>query len=333
MPRNARKQGSTESTRTSSRRPARRHGVTSRESPTTRLLHTRATHLLANIPLDILGEVLSHLAPLDVLHLARTDKYLRRLLMSRSFVSFWERARQNDEELPPCPAHLSEPQFKKWNDMPQKIDQALADFIPATSEALTASERKQSEQYASTQWRTAARTRFHVRTALELQAQYSGIKTAKQKESWLDRQRTSWNGIEEHAALCREYIEGVDPKSEEEANQFRSQRKERMLQDLRTLGYEEEFDLCGMFSPSEIPTGETMYPRIHTPRKLSEREWQTIRGPMIAYMEEVKVALAGHRRDTRIRDKIAAYLTPTYAAFIMTQPANVFALPRSDNSP
>ena len=57
MPRNARKQGSTESTRTSSRRPARRHGVTARESPTTGLPHTRATHFLANIPLEILGEV------------------------------------------------------------------------------------------------------------------------------------------------------------------------------------------------------------------------------------------------------------------------------------
>lgn len=85
--------------------------------------------------------------------------------------------------------------------MPQKIDQKLVDLIPATSEALTASERKQPEDVSNTKWRTAARTRFHVETALRLQAKYEELRKPKERAKWLDEQRAAWDKVEEVCAV------------------------------------------------------------------------------------------------------------------------------------
>lgn len=85
--------------------------------------------------------------------------------------------------------------------MPQEIDQKLVDFIPATSEALTVSERKQPEQVANSKWRTTARTRFHVETALRLQAQYGELERPKERTKWVKEQRAAWTSIEEVGAV------------------------------------------------------------------------------------------------------------------------------------
>lgn len=52
-----------------------------------------------------------YLTPKDLLSLARTTKSLRAFLMSRNSRLFWKTARRNMEDLPPCPADLSEPAY------------------------------------------------------------------------------------------------------------------------------------------------------------------------------------------------------------------------------
>lgn len=64
-----------------------------------------------NVPLDIGFEVFSHVDPLSLLHLARTSKDLREMLMTRRSSSIWRAARRNVEGLPDCPSYLSEPQY------------------------------------------------------------------------------------------------------------------------------------------------------------------------------------------------------------------------------
>ena len=82
---------------------------------------------LVEMPLDVLFEVCAilhllmmtsqflqifgHLKPLDLLHLARTTKDLRAILMKRSSISIWKRARSQLNGLPDCPDDLSEPQY------------------------------------------------------------------------------------------------------------------------------------------------------------------------------------------------------------------------------
>ncbi|KAF8162809.1 hypothetical protein B0H34DRAFT_295051 [Crassisporium funariophilum] len=66
---------------------------------------------LFEMPLDILFEIFGQLEPIDLLHLARTTKDLRAILMKRSSISVWKSARSKIIDLPSCPDDLSEPQY------------------------------------------------------------------------------------------------------------------------------------------------------------------------------------------------------------------------------
>jgi hypothetical protein len=57
------------------------------------------------------AQIFGHLDPLDVLHLTRTTKALRDILMRRSALSVWKHALSNVEGLPDCPRDLTEPQW------------------------------------------------------------------------------------------------------------------------------------------------------------------------------------------------------------------------------
>ena len=45
-------------------------------------------------------QILGHLRPLDILHLARTTKEFRQILLHKSSISVWKAARANVPDLP-----------------------------------------------------------------------------------------------------------------------------------------------------------------------------------------------------------------------------------------
>lgn len=56
-------------------------------------------------------QIFGHLHPLDLLHLARTTKPFRRVLMSRSAISVWKDARSKIVGMPECRPSTSEPAY------------------------------------------------------------------------------------------------------------------------------------------------------------------------------------------------------------------------------
>lgn len=100
-----------------------------------------------------------------------------------------------------------------------------------------------------------------------------------------------------------------------------------------------------MFSEAEIPAARTMYPLTSTARKLTDKgnfmhscgnqyktdhvlaEWGAIKGPMIAYMEEVRVVLTEHRKATLLRDSFTALYRQAYFQYILDRPPRVSILP------
>ncbi|KAF8603161.1 hypothetical protein BDV93DRAFT_606992 [Ceratobasidium sp. AG-I] len=67
--------------------------------------------MILTIPLDIFAQIALHLMPVDILHLARTCKTFRVLLMQSSAGHIWRGASRKVEGLPPCPPHLCEPEY------------------------------------------------------------------------------------------------------------------------------------------------------------------------------------------------------------------------------
>ncbi|KAG6852697.1 hypothetical protein C0991_009843 [Blastosporella zonata] len=62
---------------------------------------------IVEMPVDIF----MHLNPAEVLHLSRTCKSLRHMLMAKSAEFIWRQARLNLEGFPDCPEDLNEPQY------------------------------------------------------------------------------------------------------------------------------------------------------------------------------------------------------------------------------
>ncbi|ELU41075.1 hypothetical protein AG1IA_04895 [Rhizoctonia solani AG-1 IA] len=66
---------------------------------------------LINMPIDIFTEIAAHLLPIDIINLARSNKFFRSLLMHRTSIHIWNGAMKNIEGLPPCPPGMSEPRY------------------------------------------------------------------------------------------------------------------------------------------------------------------------------------------------------------------------------
>ncbi|KAF8996632.1 hypothetical protein BDQ17DRAFT_1249599 [Cyathus striatus] len=64
---------------------------------------------LVEMPFDVLFEIFQLLHPLDLLHLSRTMKALRGIILDRTSASVWKQARHNMNGLPECPEDISEP--------------------------------------------------------------------------------------------------------------------------------------------------------------------------------------------------------------------------------
>ncbi|CUA70351.1 hypothetical protein RSOLAG22IIIB_00710 [Rhizoctonia solani] len=73
--------------------------------------HLHIATVFISIPIDVFKEIASLLSPRDILTLARVNKLLRRLLMQRSAKHIWRAAESSVDKLPPCPRHLTNPQY------------------------------------------------------------------------------------------------------------------------------------------------------------------------------------------------------------------------------
>nr|GAT47537.1 predicted protein [Mycena chlorophos] len=70
----------------------------------------------AALPLDLLCEIFSRLHPIDLLHLARTNKAIRAFVLNRSNAMIWKAAYANNALAggpPGCPSYMSEPAWAR----------------------------------------------------------------------------------------------------------------------------------------------------------------------------------------------------------------------------
>ncbi|KAG6835034.1 hypothetical protein H0H93_005457 [Arthromyces matolae] len=79
---------------------------------------------IVEMPLDILYESFMYLTSVEVLHLSRTCKALRRILMTKSAECVWKQARYNLDDFPDRLDDLNEPQLAAF------VFSALCDVRP-----------------------------------------------------------------------------------------------------------------------------------------------------------------------------------------------------------
>ncbi|KAG9084688.1 hypothetical protein FRC07_013574 [Ceratobasidium sp. 392] len=66
---------------------------------------------ILDMPPEVFNEVATYLLPADLISLARSNKFFRKMFMSRSSRHVWRTAFGNIPNLPACPPDLCEPQY------------------------------------------------------------------------------------------------------------------------------------------------------------------------------------------------------------------------------
>ncbi|KAG8790870.1 hypothetical protein FRC12_010794 [Ceratobasidium sp. 428] len=277
---------------------------------------------LMNMPLDIFTEIAYLLNPGDLVSLSRSNKYFRNLLLQRSAVQIWRRAESNMPGLPPCPPGISEPQyaalmFSKTCTLCGASTAVRPD--PNLRARLCASCRdteliQLNKQYhratdlvsyttdvrpkkKNSQTRASKHTVFSLRhEVVELYRKQKEFYDAGDKEGlaqWEDDQQRLASARIQHALDIALYLIDVDYSREGELDSMRQQRKERIEERLKALGWTEgDMNFRG-------DVGKPWRALVEAPKPLTDRIWSNLRPKLTLMLEENRERNLEYDRKTR----------------------------------
>ncbi|KAJ7574437.1 hypothetical protein C8J56DRAFT_472238 [Mycena floridula] len=275
---------------------------------------------LLTLPLDIIFELLGHLAPLDLIRCTRTSKAFRNLLLMKNSVSVWKSCRANIPGLPGPPPGLSEPAWAYLVSEPHchycqtavvhSIEWIFRKRICARCAPTRVMSEKQLFGPESVQeWhmvalllslvptrvtKTEARNQQKIHFCLEdfetLKAAYALLTTDAERQAFVVEKKKIKDEIHEHASLCELWEESKLKNRESDIEQIKRDRAQAVEKRLEDLGYGE--DLKSIRYPDSIIDHKL----VKQARPLTDRGWKKIEAEMIVYMEGIKVKRLARER-------------------------------------
>ncbi|KIY51950.1 hypothetical protein FISHEDRAFT_70186 [Fistulina hepatica ATCC 64428] len=255
-----------------------------RVQPGTRT-RTSKLALLPTLPLDILLEIFSNLLPLDVLHLSRASKALRRVLMHRSSMSVWKSAFASIPDLPPCPDDSS--------SLSETITSRLLpyeDVVIKNPDSDLASVFKKCLIFIT--WRdwpgTWCLKKDRDSIAHELQIWSSDRKDFL----WLKTREA--NARRESSLMCSLWAHTKQTQRYDELDELREQRFKDICRRLIDIGFGEEVTYIRNLRYGDHFLGKSTLkvfvnlPAVRRPQALTEQIWKNIQPALLNYMAQAK---------------------------------------------
>ncbi|KAI8989719.1 hypothetical protein BD414DRAFT_459791 [Trametes punicea] len=280
---------------------------------------------LVDMPLDILFEIFGHLHPADLLHLSRTTKALRSVLMQRSAITIWRNARQNVEDLPDCPPDLSEPAYANllfdqhchfcikarvmtalWTCRSRACKACLKehftqlfDLLVAASERMSPSPHQPIKTSSMVPMEYVSnKLLIPKRVANELLARIAECKGDEVALRELEKERVcAVKRLKESAALLTEWQIKQNHKRTMDLMEIRSRRRKQIIERLCWLGFGEDLKWMTYDRVEQFME----HPLVKQPKELTDRIWNNIKEPMIAFAQEA-------RTERLMRERCAHYI-------------------------
>ncbi|KAI5823533.1 hypothetical protein K523DRAFT_376815 [Schizophyllum commune Tattone D] len=325
-------------------RPVRKKRKVAGEKPaTTNQQHTKPSRIrkkgklaaLPEMPLYVLYEIFSNMHPLDLLHVSRTTKMLRSVLMSRSSAWIWkESCARAIPALPPVPADLDIPQFVRlaydrtchycgasgarivkclvkdnlfieefatWHRFPsfKNWNYQIGQFIPRVRTGLTRRSRYRYPKPSIDAFAAA------------FAADGVGEMDEDQERAWLDPRAKQFAALAQHASICEEWDEERQSDRSWELQAIRDERKKNILQRLTELGWAEEVEksrdkLCA-------------HKLVHKAQPLSEKVGNNVKDTLLAHITELQTKRIAEEKEDAILNRCQA-LAKAYSEFLHTKP-------------
>ncbi|OBZ71726.1 hypothetical protein A0H81_08960 [Grifola frondosa] len=251
------------------------------------------------MPLDILFEIFVHLHPRDLLHLSRTSKDFRAILMSRTSAHFWKAARQHVEGLPDCPPFLSEPAYANLLFSPHchiclkgNVQSIIWPIFARYCKSCKQSCLLQSHIISTMVPKDMTCSIWHTLTVVPDTNRSRHILFSKVQ---LDEFIALWRAkLRKHAALLEDWNSRRVAARAEELDDVRRQRLEQIVLRLRDEGWGEELDILKANEYHSL----SCHALVKQARKVTSRGWPKIRDTLVEYMEELK---SRRLKDERLR--------------------------------
>ncbi|EPQ53234.1 hypothetical protein GLOTRDRAFT_95228 [Gloeophyllum trabeum ATCC 11539] len=281
---------------------------------------------LLDVPMDIFFEILSQLAPLDLLQLSRVSKAFRAELMSRSAKHIWAASRQNNfPGCPDCPADLSEPRYanllfehncmecgsspskmidyvlrvsvKKGATMAKTYGKAIDDVVYTLLPCATINGYYQdpdSSMSWSGSYANNGKLHYHKAEFEEVVQKYLsfGARDTESRVKYIQDRRDSTEAIMKHGFEINEWKQQARYEQAAEESLKQRRRQQSIKAKLIELGH----------GPRTWPTSYR-YPCYGTwtkvldqPRELTPRIWSAVLPKLLSCIEEVKEVHAEEER-------------------------------------
>ncbi|KAL0570168.1 hypothetical protein V5O48_011800 [Marasmius crinis-equi] len=274
---------------------------------------------LKEFPLDVVFVIFSHLTPQDLLHLARTNKDLRSIILSRSTLSVWKEARSNVEGLPDPPDDMffSRAYFRRDSQSVASI--AIANILQSiyfgtiepepVTRVLNNHQKFVANRFAKGPENFACSREIWERCLEEWE-------NNNQDDVWLEHQVAEAKIRHEHAKQLKNWWRGRVKEHESGLAVKRKARADAIFQRLAELGWKEELDLQrdrdGLSCLEKFRIGTQA-------KKLSEKDWDDLRPKLEAALREAKAG--------RLQSELCTKWTKRYSQFVRLRKAELDKLP------
>ncbi|KAG2069481.1 hypothetical protein BDR04DRAFT_1055483 [Suillus decipiens] len=313
----------------------------------------QSLEILISLPLDILFEIFGRLLPLDLLHLARTTKALRAMLMHRSSITVWMAARSNVKGMPACTDDMSEPAHASL-----AFDAHCHNCLKSNVRSADWNLRvrycqkcfKERTEVIDDKFKATYGLKLHRCLPLSMAQNSNDIRClTSDRESLVDElsklgpeERSVLRGTKrdemlirkEHAILCTKWTESEQQSRWKELDHLRSLRYDAIVEKLIELGWEEDVNKLPDRHTARIYklTHFEDHPLVKQPKPLTDRIWQNIQHKMIEYMGQMREFRIQQERKQQIRERQSIVATiysdwlreTGYHEFLMPTAADLF---------
>ncbi|PBK65738.1 hypothetical protein ARMSODRAFT_1022171 [Armillaria solidipes] len=278
------------------KRPSSTLGVGQSKAKRPRLLER-----VSETSLDVLLEIFSHLEPRDLLHLCRTNKFLRSILLNRNSLSVWRGARQSLNDLPDLPEDLSEPCYASL-----LFDKYCQFCLHATSLVQWASRTRccrhclQNTEIPTLDKQSTriipvivpsflydGTTYFYVPSMMLLNEEAKDMLDDETSfNDWCGKKKAYLVAIEAHGDMCDTWLAKRLDAHKGELSTIRRKRLEAVIERLKALGWE---DLIYRVPWKKIATHKL----VAQSKPLIERAWRKMEPVMVEFMKELQLKNKG----------------------------------------
>ncbi|KAJ3556130.1 hypothetical protein NM688_g2194 [Phlebia brevispora] len=278
---------------------------------------------LPAMPVDILVEILSHLRPLDILHISRTNKAFRKFLMARASEFIWKRARENVPGLPPCPEDLSEPSYANLafdthcheclaSGVKMVLWEFRARYCPSCRKEKFWCRAAIVKQYPKLSALSVVafdllfpsipygfyKYQYYMPTVRDYARKPSTEISQLQREPLTSLREKDWRSrpelqaILKHAALCEEWCEKLKAERSRDLQAIRTRRYEDIQSRLRALEWGPELDFLKETRSRDL----TDHPHVTESKELTDKAWEKILPSLIGVLEKARADLLKRER-------------------------------------